>query len=222
MRTLLTIVVCVFAMSQMAPAETLYLNPAQAEALEAQTVTVSHDGSQIDPVQAGCQSCQQPGSLGQYPGGCCENDASCCAALWENYCRDKKPCWTPGSPRRDACHSGFGIPVPHIPKMHLPSLPSFCHHKFLHKTNSCDDSLACDCDQTIAAMEHEVMQGATDDVLPGSGNVDDAGNVQPMPEPLDEARRTSLPFGLKMPSLPKPSNPFKPFPTARMQFPFSR
>lgn len=63
-----------------------------------------------------CSSCnggvQSTGSLSDYPGGCCKNEdkGNCCASLWADYCRDKKPCWTPNSPRRSAlAHGGCGV-----------------------------------------------------------------------------------------------------------------
>jgi hypothetical protein len=227
MRNLLTLLVVVGAAAASARADSLYLNPAQAPIPEAplpqtQTAVVGHPAAHT--AGHACPTCRthgaHHGSLGQYPGGCCERDAQCCASLWANYCQEKKPCWTPESPRRHADVDGFGIPMPSLPSLSMPKLPCGWFGKRCHSVDApCDLRLNCDTVQSDLSVTAPAV-----DAAPGFEVLDGAGDVQqPVPPDLEtpSARRKSSPFGWKLPS-PADLNPFKDRPTARKKSPFSR
>ncbi len=225
MRNQLITLVAILGAATMARAETLYLNSAQTQTLETQTEFVDHAHDHVSSATAGCRACgSQSGAMGQYPGGCCERDASCCASLWANYCDEKKPCWTPESPRRHSM--GLGIPIPSLPSLHC----GWLHHKCGAADSNCDDRLNCDttqCDASaVVALPETTVPAKSEDslgpVAPEPDDLDSAARImQPVPVDVDSAKRTSLPFGWKLPK-PKFSNPFKSSPTARLQLPFSR
>jgi hypothetical protein len=231
-----------FALVQLANADTLYLNAVQSQASDTQSAMVSqnleHDGAPVGShAHAGCRTgnCQH-GSLDDYPGGCCESDGRCCAALWANYCQDKKWCTTAGSPRRH--QGGCGFPLPAWPA--LPHLNPFHGLSFTHcgtadcaaKVN-CDQGLSSNHSQTDAAVEGALDRAlekdpsnTPNDVTPSADDPAAAGDAQgsawtaPDPPPAS-ALKSGLPFGIKLPFKPQ-SNPFKSLPTARSKPLFSR
>jgi hypothetical protein len=185
---------------------------------------------QVGHIHGGCQcgGCQQHGSLGDYPGGCCResSEAACCAALWADYCAHKKPCCGAHSPRRDSS-PGFAIPTfglcDALTSLHRPAAP-------------CDHEAPCDCESSTLAVPkaEDALDGsseALDGEMPSPSDLppeavlgDEPETLQPVPPAPAGAmnRKFGFPFSWKLPGRTK-SNPFSPFGgTARYSLPKAR
>jgi hypothetical protein len=241
MRNLMFVPVVFFAAVQLANADDWNFNAAQPQAPDTQTATVSHNlghegAHEVGHGYAGCPTgnCQH-GSLDQFPGGCCDRQGHCCAALWADYCRDKKWCSTAQSPRRHTVGCGFALPV-------LPNLNPFHGMALTHPwgTPDCDVNDDCDlgpdsgCSNSVSAVEGALDRALENDPAnaPHEGSASsqdaattedtDASDAQPaLDPPSPSALKSGFPFGFKLPLKPQ-SNQYRSMPTARSKPLFSR
>ena len=168
--------------------------------------------------------CGDPsGSVDGYPGGCGEGPGRC-GSLWNTYCRDRKPCWSPPSHRRhwklywpsfgcrrpltNSCwttHSGKCLPMPSfvIPCIKKPNFPAFVG--IFHSPWG-DGDVPERCDEDFRASDQHVREIS----LPSSlvepsapSSVDqhsehDSGDTPPA-DSAPAATRSFFPFSLNSP-----------------------
>jgi len=203
----------------------------------------THGGVGVADSRGPCGPSSGNGSLDQYPGSCCPDAPNaCCAGLWDSYCRDKKPCWNPHSPRRGiggvgcghaSCGSGCDF-------LRTPCLTGHCGRR---AAACCDGASDCDAasngancavneaesavapDASAAPAEspplspepapYPEVQKQEEQPVPGDAPA-------PPPEPQPSALRGTLPFGLNSPN-PRQGFPFDSATSAkRSQLPFAR
>ena len=152
------------------------------------------------------------GSIAGFPGGCGDGPG-CCGNLWNTYCQDRKPCWTPGSRRYPmkvyvpvmGCgpygpcggsvkKPGFSsylrrvprIPAPHLDMSHFSGL-------FMHLTGhiKCDDGCV-----PVDRLEDSTLQAPQ----PADIHVEDDDAV-PAPSPAESVERSFLPFKITSPKI---------------------
>ena len=154
------------------------------------------------------------GSTAGFPGRCGRQGPGCCGNLWDNYCNDRKPCFSSRSPRRHvglpslAIPVGFGCLICGDRPLQKPcftqavALPSLNLGR-LRCRAGCDTNCDTGCDARCDSNASPVMSSPVSPSQPVPAHVPvDGPAVSPqeteaMPPPNPSARRGIFPFSLK-------------------------